>query len=167
MVYPCSGVRLSSSVDHFQRFSPETAWPIKAEFHVEPLWEEGTKVHINGSGHMTKMAATLYLVKKPLKIFSRTKSPVILKLCMQHWVLQLYKVYINDDHSRPWLTLTYFTAMSNLVAYTFECEKLLVISWEKLATNDQINRKKLTPRVVCPCPGAIYMYVTVIFKHAV
>ena len=38
-------------------FSSETAWPIKAKFYVEPTWEGGTKVYINGPGHMTKMAA--------------------------------------------------------------------------------------------------------------
>ena len=39
-------------------FYSETAWPIKAKFYVEPPWEGGTKVYINGTGHMTKMAAT-------------------------------------------------------------------------------------------------------------
>ena len=38
-------------------FSSETARPIKAKFYVEPPWEGGTKVYINGPGHMTKMAA--------------------------------------------------------------------------------------------------------------
>ena len=40
-------------------FSSETAWPIKvkAKFYVEPPWEGGTKVDINGPVHMTKMAA--------------------------------------------------------------------------------------------------------------
>ena len=38
-------------------FSSETAWPIKAKFYEEPPWEGGTKVYINGPGHMTKMAA--------------------------------------------------------------------------------------------------------------
>ena len=38
-------------------FSSKTAWPIKAKFYVEPPWEGGTKVCINGPGHMTKMAA--------------------------------------------------------------------------------------------------------------
>ena len=33
-----------------------SAWPIKAKFHVEPPLEGGTKVYINGLGHMTKMA---------------------------------------------------------------------------------------------------------------
>ena len=36
----------------------ETAWPIKAKFYVEPPWEGGTKVCINGPGHMTNISAT-------------------------------------------------------------------------------------------------------------
>ena len=47
---------------------------------------------------------------------------MILNFGMQHRELKLYKVYINDD---PGLTLTYFTARSNWVAYTFEWGKLL------------------------------------------
>ena len=39
IVYLCSGVRRSS-------------WPVKAKFHVEPAWDGGTKVYINGPGHM-------------------------------------------------------------------------------------------------------------------
>ena len=35
----------------------ETAWPIKAKFHVESLWEGGKKVYINGPGHIIKIAA--------------------------------------------------------------------------------------------------------------
>ena len=59
IVYPSSR-RPSSSVvcPPFSKiFSSETAWPIKAKFYVEPPWEGGTKVCINGPGHMTKMAA--------------------------------------------------------------------------------------------------------------
>ena len=47
---------------------------------------------------------------------------MILNLGMYHWGLKFYKVYINDD---PGLTLTYFTARSNWVIYTFEFGKLL------------------------------------------
>ena len=47
---------------------------------------------------------------------------MIMKLDMQHWGLNLYKVCINDD---PGVTLTYFTARSNKVAYAFEWEKLV------------------------------------------
>ena len=94
---------------------------------------------------------------------------MILKLGMKHWGLKLYKVYINDD---PGLTLTYFTARSNLVPYAFEWEKgktmdfseIIVVYDLKLATDDRSDKKflftsKLCPLgAVCPCPGAIYMY---------
>ena len=64
-------------------FSSETAWPIKAKFYVEPPWEGGTKVYINGPGHMTKMAATPIYGKNPSKIlFSRTGRPIFTKLGM-------------------------------------------------------------------------------------
>ena len=75
IVYPCSGVRPSSVRPSVVRrtftisniFSSETAWPIKAKFYVEPSWEGGTKVYINGPGHMTKMAATPIYGKNPSK----------------------------------------------------------------------------------------------------
>ena len=64
-------------------FSSETAWPIKAKFYVEPSWEGGTKVYINGTGHMTKMAAMPIYGKTPSKIFfSRTGGPIFMKLGM-------------------------------------------------------------------------------------
>ena len=40
----------------------------------------------------------------------------------------------------------------------------------KLARNEQMDRKFMFMKIfwaqgsVCPCPGAIYMYITVIFK---
>ena len=52
-------------------FSSETAWPIKAKFYVEPPWEGGTKVYINGPGHMTKMAAMPIYGKN----FKKSSSP--------------------------------------------------------------------------------------------
>ena len=64
-------------------FSSETALPIKAKFYVEPPWEGGTKVCINGPGHMTKMAAMPIYGKNPSKIFfSRTGGPISTKLGM-------------------------------------------------------------------------------------
>ena len=39
-----------------------------------------------------------------------------LKLGMQHWVLEYNQFYSNDD---PGVTLTYFTARSNVVLYAF------------------------------------------------
>ena len=74
----------------------------------------GTKYPSNGHGFMTKMAAMPILVK-PLKIFfSRTEQPMILSLGLQHHVLEYYQIPSNDDTE---LTLTYFTARSNLVPY--------------------------------------------------
>ena len=97
---------------------------------------------------------------------------MILKLGMQHRGLKLYKVYINSDAG---LTLTYFTARSNLVPYAFVWEKgktmdfseTIVIYDLKLATDDRSDKtflltSKLFPgggRVLyAPCPGAMYMY---------
>ena len=73
---------------------------------------------------------------------------MILKLGMKHWGLKLYKVYINDD---PELTLTYFTARSNLVPYAFVWEKgktmdfseTIVVYDLKLATDDRSDKKFL------------------------
>ena len=76
----------------------------------------------NGPGHMTKMAAMLiYMYIKNLKNhFSGTKRLMTLKLGMHHRVLDYYQVCSNYD---PELTLTYFTARSNLVPYAFVWEK--------------------------------------------
>ena len=55
-------------------FSSETAWPIKAKFYVEPPWEGGTKVYINGPGHMTKMAAMPIYGKNLKNLLQNQKS---------------------------------------------------------------------------------------------
>ena len=79
---------------------------------------------------------------------------MILKLGLQHHGLKLYKFNINDD---PGLTLTYFTARSNLVAYTFEWGKVLqthlmgkTCSKGLNSLNNCVYEKKLPQRVVCP-----------------
>ena len=66
----------------------------------------------------------------------------------QHRVLEDYKVCSNDD---PRLTLTNFTARSNLVSYAFVWEKgkavdfseTIVVYDLKLATDDQSGKKFL------------------------
>ena len=55
-----------------------------------------------------------------------------LKLGMLHQGHKFYKVCINHD---PGLTLTYFTAMSNLATYPFEMRKLL-LNGEKPVAKD-------------------------------
>ena len=48
---------------------------------------------------------------------------------MQHKGLKLYKVCINDDHG---LTLTYFTARSNLVFGAFPKEKVKTVDFSEI-----------------------------------
>ena len=52
-------------------FSSETTGPIKVKFHIELLWDGGTKVCSNGLGQMTKMAAMPIYSKNLNKIFFR------------------------------------------------------------------------------------------------
>ena len=95
-----------------------------------------------------------------------------LKLGMQHRVLEYYQVYSNDV---PGLTLTYFTARSNLVPYAFVWKKgktmdlseTSVVYDLKLATDDQSDKKFLLTSKLCPlgllhiyapCTRAKYMY---------
>ena len=76
-------------------FFSETAWPIKAKFYMKHLWEGGTNLFINNSGHMTKMAVMPIYGKNPSKIFfSRTTGPISTKLGMKHRGLEYYNVYI-------------------------------------------------------------------------
>ena len=68
--------------------------------------------------------------------------------CMQHRVLVYYQVCSNDG---PGLTLTYFTARSNLVPYAFVWEncktmdisETIVVYDLKLATDDRSDKKFL------------------------
>ena len=79
---------------------------------MEPPWERGTKVYINGPGHMTKMAAMPIYVKTLKNLLLQNQKSYDLETWHVAWELKLYKVDINGD---PELTLTYFTARSNLV----------------------------------------------------
>ena len=83
---------------------------------MELPFGRGIKLYTSGSGHMTEMTAMPIYGKNLLKIFFRNNSHVILKLDMDRYVLNVDKVYINDD---PELTLTYFTTMSNLTKLIF------------------------------------------------
>ena len=73
--------------------------------------------------------------------------------------MQLYKVCIDSDAG---LTLTYFTARSNLVPYAFVWEKgktmdfseTIVIYDLKLATDDRSDKTFLLTSKLCPL-GAV------------
>ena len=78
-----------------------------------------------------------------------------LKLGMQHRVHEYYQICSNDEAG---LTLTYFTARSNLVPYAFVWEKGKTIDFSetivvydlKLATDDQSDKKFLLTSKFCP-----------------
>ena len=124
-------------------------------------WDGGTKVCLNGPGHMTKMA-TMPIYGKRLK----KSSPMALKLgSMQHRLLKYYQVCSNDY---PGLTLTYFTARSNLVPYAFVWEKgktmdfseTIVVYDSKLATDDRSDKKFLLTSKFCPLGLQRYFFET-------
>ena len=106
---------------------------------MEPPWNGGTKVYSNGQGHMTRWPPCPYMVKTLKNLLLRNQKAD--DLSMQHRVLKYYQIYSNDD---PGLTLTYFTARSNLVPYAFVWEKgktidfseTIVVCDLKLATDD-------------------------------
>ena len=85
-----------------------------------------------------------------------------LKLGMQHRVLEYYRGCSNDD---PGLTLSYFTARSNLVPYAFVWEKgktmdfseTIVVHNLKLATDDRSDKKFLLTSKLCPL-GTVCLY---------
>ena len=69
------------------------------------LWQD--------AGHMTMMAATLIYDKKTFKtLLLQNRQADYHETCTQHQGLQPIIVCSNDD---PGVTLTYFTARSNLV----------------------------------------------------
>ena len=92
-----------------------------------------------------------------------------LKLGLQHWVLEYYQVYSNDDSG---FTLPYFTARSNLGPYAFVWEKgktmdfseTIVVYDLNIATVDRSDKKVLLTSKLCPLEAlrplsrAIYMY---------
>ena len=101
------------------------------------------------------------MVKTLKNLLLQNQRPMTLKLGMQHRVLEYYQVCSNDDAG---LTLTYFTARSNLVPYAFVWEKgktmdfseTIVVYDLKLATDDQSDKKFLLTSKLCPlgtvCP---------------
>ena len=152
----CLSVRRRHSLNIF---SSETRGPIEAKFHMEPPRDGGMKVCSNCSSHMTKMAAMPIYGKNFWKIFTGTKRLMTLKFGMQHWVLEYYQVCSNDD---PELTLTYFTARSNLVPYAFVWEKGKVKDFSetivydlKLTTDDGSDKNFLSTSKLCLL-GAVY-----------
>ena len=76
-------------------FSSETARPIKAKFYAEPPWEGGSKVYINGPGHMTKMAAITIWLESLKNLLLQNRKSYDLEIWNVSWGTQalqsLYK----------------------------------------------------------------------------
>ena len=155
IVYQCSSVRRCRRRRRCRRppfsnvFSSKTAWPIKAKFYVEPPWDGGTKVYINGPGHMTNMAARPIYGKNLKNPLLQNQKSYDLETWHVASGTQALQIYINDD---PGLTLTYFTARSNLVTCAFEWGKLLKSHLLEetcckglYKLNNTVNEKYLTP----------------------
>ena len=79
---------------------------------------------------------------------------------MQHQVHAYYQICSNDD---PGFTLTYFTAMSNLVPYavvgekgkTIDFSETIVVYDLKLATDDRSDKQFLLMSKFCPLEGCM------------
>ena len=79
-------------------------------------------MHQHNAGQMTKMAAMPIYGKITLKIlFPGTIGTILMKLCMKYQRPKPFIICANFD---PGLTLTYFTARSNLqlMRYMGKCE---------------------------------------------
>ena len=87
---------------------------------MELLWEGGTEVCSNGSGHMTKIAALLINGKHLKNLLIRNQKADTLRLSMQHWVLKFYQTCSNDD---PGLTLH--------ISWQGQIWSLMLLYWKK------------------------------------
>ena len=100
---------------------------------MESLWDGGMKICSNCPGHMTKMAAMPIYgknLKKNLLLQNQKANE------LETWYVassaQVLPIYSNDD---PGLTLTYFTARSNLVPYAFVWEKGQIMDFSELLSS--------------------------------
>ena len=92
---------------------------------------------------------------KTLKILLRNQKADDLETWYAALGLKYYHAYSNDD---PGLTLTNFTARSNLVPCAFVCEKgktmdfseTIVVYNLKLATDDRSDKTFLLTTKLCP-----------------
>ena len=116
---------LDSTFSNF--FFLETAWPIETKFYVKHPWDGGTKVWSKGLGHMAKVA-TMSIYRKNL-IISSSLEPK----SRWPWKLVCSIKYSSATKFVQIMTLTYFTARSNLDPYA--------LMWEKGKTRDLFSRK--------------------------
>ena len=128
------------------------------KFHMELLWDGGTKACSNGPGHMTEMAAMPIYGKNLKNLLHRNQKAGDLETWYAASGAPVLPSCSNDDHG--W-TSTYFTARSNLVPYAFvwgkgktmDFSETIVVHYLKLATNDKkflLTSKLCLLGAVCP-----------------
>ena len=99
---------------------------MKAIFYVELYLGQGDKTLYEWFMYHQDGRHAHMVVKCFKKIFVRTSSAMILNLGIEYHEVKFCKVDINGD---LWLTLTCYTARSNLVAYVFEWGKTITKSF--------------------------------------
>ena len=88
------------------------------------------KINKHDTGHMTKMAAMPIYGINPLKLFfSGTSVPIMTKFVVKHRRLKRIIFCSNDN---PGLTLTYFTAWSNVGIKAFIWENVTMMDSLKI-----------------------------------
>ena len=119
----------SCTYKNSNRIFSETTVLIWTKLCMKAFKYKEMKFWWHDAGHMTKMAAMPIYGKNPLKVFfSGTGRPISMKLGMWHRGLQSIIICSNDD---LWVTLTYFTARSNLVTYAFLWEKVKTVDFSE------------------------------------
>ena len=81
---------------------------------------------------------------KTLNVFfsGTTKRPMTLIVGMQHWMLEYYQICSHDDAG---LTLTYFTARSNLLPYASVWEKCKIMDFSEAIVGYDIKVGRCSP----------------------
>ena len=118
IVYPWSGVRRpsvrrpSASVHKLKDLLLRNRLADQSQILCGASLGRGNEILFATSGSHDQDGRHAHIWSTPFKIFSRTGRPIFTKLGMLHLRLQPIIVCSNDD---PVVTLTYFTARSNLV----------------------------------------------------
>ena len=141
-------------------FSSKTTRQIKVKFHMELLWDGGTKVCSNGPGHMTKMAA-MPIYGKNLKKKSSPEPK-------GRWPWNLVCIIGCSSTTKfaqmmtlgwPWPILRQGQIWSVMLLYgkkgkTMNFSENIVVYDLKLATDDRSDKKFLLTSILCPL-GAV------------
>ena len=157
----CPSVRPSVRHPHsLNIFSWETTGPIEAKFHIESPWMGERRFVQTVLVTWPRWLPCPYMVKTLKNLLLRNQKADDLETWYAASGARVLPSFFRNDD--PWLTLTYFTARSNLVPYAFVWEKgktmdfseTIVVYDLKLATDDRSDKKFLLTSKFCPL-GAV------------